>query len=61
MYAAGEPGGPSVYFEVDDIEAAVAKIRELGGTAEEIEQIQSGFMASCEDDQGSRFNLWQGH
>jgi uncharacterized protein len=43
---------------VDDIQAAVTKVRELGGEAGAPEEIASGFMASCRDDQGTKFNLW---
>ncbi len=58
MFAAGEPDEPKVWFEVDDIEAARAKVAELGGEAGEAEKIESGHMASCRDDQGTRFNIW---
>jgi predicted enzyme related to lactoylglutathione lyase len=47
-----------VWFEVDDIEAALARIRELGGEAGEPGEIASGYMASCRDDQGTPFNVW---
>lgn len=58
MFAAGEPDEPKVWFEVDDIGAARAKVVELGGEADEPERIQSGHIASCRDDQGTRFNIW---
>ena len=58
MFAAGEPDEPKVWFEVDDIEAARAKVAELGGEAEEAERIESGHVAACTDDQGTRFNIW---
>ena len=54
---AGE-GIVQVCFEVDDIEAAVARVRELGGEAEEPQEIESGRFAVCRDDQGTQFNLW---
>jgi uncharacterized protein len=54
----GEGSSPSVYFSVDDIDAAVARIRELGGRAGDPEEIESGYMSSCEDDQGTSFNIW---
>ena len=35
MFAGGEPGEAKVWFEVDDIEAALARVREFGGVAGE--------------------------
>jgi predicted enzyme related to lactoylglutathione lyase len=50
-----------LYFAVDDIEAAVARVHELGGTADDAGPEQEGFgrFASCVDDQGVRFGLHQ--
>ena len=59
LFAGGDGESPAVYFDVDDIEAAVAQIRELGGEAEQPQQIQTGWMAACKDDQGKSFNIWQ--
>ncbi|MEP1975969.1 VOC family protein [Hyphomonas sp.] len=50
---------PRIFFAVDDIEAAVAKVRELGGTAEDPVTIPSGAYAHCTDDQGVAFSLSQ--
>lgn len=58
LFGGGSGSAPSVYFSVDDIEAAVAKVRELGGEADDPEEIRSGYMTSCRDDQGREFNLW---
>jgi predicted enzyme related to lactoylglutathione lyase len=58
MFARAEPGRAEVWFEVDDIEAGLVRVRELGGHAGEAEEIPSGFMASCRDDQGTPFNVW---
>jgi predicted enzyme related to lactoylglutathione lyase len=60
LYAGGEAGAPEVWFEVDDIEAACARVVELGGRAGAVEEIGSGWMAACADDQGSPLNLWAG-
>ncbi len=49
----------TVYFRVDDIEAAAASVRRLGGTASEPTQYPSGWNASCTDDQGVAFDLWE--
>ncbi|MGI9597657.1 MAG: VOC family protein [Acidimicrobiales bacterium] len=48
---------PQVWIEVEDIEAAVAKVRELGGEAEEPVHYDSGWSADCRDADGVRFNL----
>jgi predicted enzyme related to lactoylglutathione lyase len=44
---------------VDDIGAAVERVRAAGGTAEEITRRPYGLMAECADDQNTRFQLWQ--
>jgi predicted enzyme related to lactoylglutathione lyase len=47
-------------WTVADIEAAVARVREAGGTVpQEPAQQPYGLMAECTDDQGSRFYLGQ--
>lgn len=58
------PGGLHVgqttydlWFAVPDIEEAVARVRELGGTATEPVLYDSGWAAECTDDQGTRFCL----
>jgi predicted enzyme related to lactoylglutathione lyase len=69
--AAGVPGGmhpgdeganPYVFFRVEDLEEAMAKVRELGGKTKDLpdsdESItEFGRFALCEDDQGSHFGL----
>jgi uncharacterized protein len=55
-----EPGGSTrakLWFAVADIHAAVAKVRELGGTADEPVHYDSGWSADCVDDQGTTFSL----
>ena len=49
----------TVYFDVDDIEAAVATVRQLGGKAQDPTPVEPGFgrFSTCEDDQGMRFGL----
>jgi uncharacterized glyoxalase superfamily protein PhnB len=47
------------YFRVADIRAAVAKVRELGGQAEEPSSSPSGWSVACRDDQGQPLHLWQ--
>ncbi|MEL6984877.1 MAG: VOC family protein [Actinomycetota bacterium] len=48
---------PEVWIEVVDIDEAVAKVRELGGSADEPVHYDSGWNASCVDPNGTRFNL----
>ncbi len=51
--------GPQVWFKVADIHAAVARVRALGGQADEPAESPSGWSAACRDDQGAPLNLWQ--
>ncbi|MDH3678588.1 MAG: hypothetical protein OEV40_01435 [Acidimicrobiia bacterium] len=46
-----------VWIEVRDIDEAVARVRSLGGEAAEPVHYDSGWNASCRDDQGVAFNL----
>ena len=66
MHGGDKGAVPYVFFRVDDIEAAVARLRELGGTVEEMEvegdeasQAKFGRFKLCRDDQGSSFGLHQ--
>ena len=60
IFGGGEGSRPHPYFDVDDILAATARVRELGGEASDPEEIASGWMSHCKDDQGVEFGLWQG-
>lgn len=67
----GEPGGgiypsqegergPIVYFESDGIDADVARVRELGGEAEEKHPIPGiGWYVHCRDPEGNAFSLFE--
>jgi uncharacterized protein len=67
----GEPGGaiyprqedelgPIVYFESDDIDASVQKIRSLGGSADDKQPIPGvGWYARCTDTERNPFSLFQ--
>ena len=60
MEADGDKRGPRVYFDVDDIEAGVARVSELGGEAGEALPVPSmGWFAVCTDVEGNEFGLWQ--
>jgi predicted enzyme related to lactoylglutathione lyase len=48
------------YFDVDDVNAAAARVRELGGEADERMPVPGmGWFVTCRDPQGSDFGLWQ--
>ena len=52
--------GPVVYFGTSNIDGAVAKARELGGSAEEKQPIPGiGWFARCVDTDGNPFSLFQ--
>lgn len=59
LHGGAEAPGVQVYFAVEDIDAAVARVRELGGDADEPVHGAHGAYASCRDDQGTRFSLHQ--
>jgi predicted enzyme related to lactoylglutathione lyase/uncharacterized glyoxalase superfamily protein PhnB len=46
-------------YRVDDIAAAVERVRAAGGHADEPERKPYGLLAECIDDQGATFRLWQ--
>ena len=52
--------GPIVYYGSDDIDADLARVRELGGEAEEKQPIPSvGWFARCKDPDGNAFSFFQ--
>jgi len=52
--------GLAIYFETNDIAASIAKVRELGGKAEEKMPVPThGWFAACKDTEGNAFSLWQ--
>jgi uncharacterized glyoxalase superfamily protein PhnB len=46
-------------YRVDDIAAAVERVRAAGGHADEPRRVSFGLLAECADDQGTTFRLWQ--
>lgn len=59
MPSEGTPG-IVVYFDTDDIDASLAKVREHGGTAEDKMPIPHvGWFARCTDPEGNAFSLFQ--
>ena len=66
MHGNDEGAGALVFFGVPDLEAAMARVRDLGGHAEALESRADetregsfGRFALCHDDQGSPFGLHQ--
>ena len=58
--ADGDKRGPRVYFDVDDINSGVARVKELGGEAANAMAVPSmGWFATCTDNEGNDFGLWQ--
>ena len=56
------PGGEhevQLSYRVDDIAAAVERVRAAGGRADEPARRAFGLLAECADDQGATFRLWQ--
>lgn len=46
-------------FAVEDVNAAVVRVRESGGTAEDPQEEPYGLISECIDDQGVRFALYE--
>ena len=62
IYGSEQPGGPlTIYFDTDDINATIAKIREAGGSAEDKQPIPHvGWFAIFTDPTGNRIALFKG-
>jgi uncharacterized protein len=57
-----EPGkrGTRAYFDVDDINNGAAKVKELGGDADDPQPVPGmGWFSTCRDPNGNEFGLWQ--
>jgi predicted enzyme related to lactoylglutathione lyase len=53
-------GHANHYHDVPDIDAALAKVRELGGEAEDKQPVPTmGWFAACKDSEGNALHLWQ--
>jgi predicted enzyme related to lactoylglutathione lyase len=58
--AEGPERGPRVYFDVDDINAGAARVKELGGEADDPMPVPGmGWFTICKDVEGNNFGLWQ--
>jgi uncharacterized glyoxalase superfamily protein PhnB/catechol 2,3-dioxygenase-like lactoylglutathione lyase family enzyme len=59
MSPPGAEPGVQLSYRVDDIAAAVERVRAAGGRADEPVHRLFGLLADCVDDQGATFRLWQ--
>src|SRR5690242_15405424 len=61
VFSADRPGaGLIVYFDTDDIDASVAKVRENGGKADDKNPIPHiGWFSHCTDPEGNAFSLFE--
>jgi predicted enzyme related to lactoylglutathione lyase len=66
MHAGDAGAAPYVFFQVDDMQAALVRVRELGGEVEEMDVegdeasiARFGRFKLCRDDQRSPFGLHQ--
>ncbi len=56
----GDPGAIRVYFDVDDINAGAARLKELGGDADQPQPVPSmGWFVTGTDPEGNPIGLWQ--
>lgn len=52
--------GLMAYFDVEDVDAAAARVRDLGGSAGEKQEIpQTGWFVHCADLDGNKFGLFR--
>jgi predicted enzyme related to lactoylglutathione lyase len=55
-----DPGAIRVYFDVDDINAGAARVRELAGEADDPQPVPSmGWFVTGKDPEGNAIGLWQ--
>ncbi len=59
LWGGADQPNVQLMYRVADIAAAVSRVRELGGTAEEPTRMPYGLSADCVDDQGQPFWLLQ--
>lgn len=55
----GEPPQVQLCFRVEDMAAALTRVRAAGGRADQPAREPYGLLAECTDDQGVHFQLWQ--
>ena len=55
-----EDRGARIYWDVDDINAGTAKIKELGGEADDPMPVPGmGWFVTAKDTEGNKIGLWQ--
>ncbi|HEV7680113.1 MAG TPA: VOC family protein [Candidatus Dormibacteraeota bacterium] len=59
LFAEDDGTRPRSYFRVEDIEASMQRVRDLGGEVGMPIESVTGFSTDCSDDQGIEFSLWQ--
>jgi predicted enzyme related to lactoylglutathione lyase len=60
VYSMEGQQGTTIYLGSDDIDADLAKVRELAGDVEDKQPIPSiGWFARCKDSEGNEFSLYQ--
>jgi predicted enzyme related to lactoylglutathione lyase len=58
--ADGNDRGLRAYFDVDDINAGISRVNELGGEGGEAQPVPGmGWFSMCKDTEGNQFGLWQ--
>jgi predicted enzyme related to lactoylglutathione lyase len=56
----GDFAHPRVYFATADIDASVKRVHELGGAAEDVQNVPDvGRIVHCKDDQGVPFSMYE--
>jgi len=60
LYQSDDRGHLKIYFDTDDIDASIGKVRSSGGEATDKQPIPNiGWFANCKDTEGNAFNLYQ--
>lgn len=55
-----QQAGAVIYFDVDDVDAAIRTTRKLGGKADDKMPVPGqGWFSACLDTEGNAFSLWQ--
>jgi len=55
-----ERGHPNFYLDTPNIDASIARVRELGGEAADKSPVPThGWFSVCKDSEGNAFHLWQ--
>jgi len=61
IYSMEGSSGTTTYLGSDDIDADIAKVKELGGQADDKMPIPNvGWFSRCKDSEGNDFSLFQG-